>query len=292
MWSLEQARGKHASMEASDARRRGESFRALHDAPGVLVLANPWDAGTARMLEHVGFRALATTSAGLAFSLGRRDGDGAVSADETFAHVRTLLAATPLPISADLENGFGEAPEAVAATIARAGEVGLSGASIEDATYRANDPILPRSLAVERIHAAVEAARALPTPFVLTARSENFVRGRPDLDDTLWRLHAFEEAGADVLYAPGLPDEAALRTVCRAIAKPFNWVAGIGATRLSLAQLADIGVRRVTLGTSLVRAALAATLRGAREILERGTFEYTAGLPRVSDFDELIDPRD
>ena len=278
-------------MDAIEARRRGEAFRDLHAAPGVLVLANPWDAGTARLLQNAGYRALATTSAGLAFSLGRRDGDGAVSADETFAHVQQLLAATRVPISADLENGFGEAPEIVAATIRRAGEVGLSGASIEDATYRERDPILARSLAVERIHAAVEAARSLPFPFVLTARSENFIRGRPDLEDTLWRLEAFQAAGADVLYAPGLPDEAALRLVCRALDKPFNWVAGVGATRFTLAQLAEFGVRRVTLGTSLARIALATTLRAAREILDRGAFDYTEGLPRVGDFNELIDPR-
>jgi 2-methylisocitrate lyase-like PEP mutase family enzyme len=278
-------------MQPELARRRAEIFTELHHAPGVLVLANPWDAGTARLLENAGFRALATTSAGLAFSLGRRDGDGAVSADETFAHVRELLEATTVPISADLENGFGETPEAVAATIRRAGEVGLAGASIEDATYRAKDPILDRSLAVERITAAVEAARTLPFPFVLTARAENFIRGRPNLDDTLWRLQAFESAGADVLYAPGLPDEHALRTVCSALHQPFNYVVGVRSASYTIAQLAEIGVRRVTLGTSLARLALASTLQAAREILDRGSFEFAEGLPKVADFDELIDPR-
>jgi 2-methylisocitrate lyase-like PEP mutase family enzyme len=278
-------------MDPELARRRAEVFRELHDAPSLLVLANPWDAGTARLLEHAGFRALATTSAGLAFSLGCRDGDGAVSADETFAHVGALLAATTVPISADLENGFGEAPETVAATIRRAGEAGLAGASIEDATYRADDPILDRALAVERIIAATEAARSLSRPFVLTARSENFIRGRPSLDDTLWRLQAYEAAGADVLYAPGLPDESALRTVCGALERPFNYVVGVRSASHTIARLAEIGVRRVTLGTSLVRLALASTLRAARGILDRGSFDYAEGLPTVSDFDQLIDPR-
>ncbi len=182
-------------MDEAEARRRGALFRDLHAATEMLVLPNPWDAGTARLLENAGFRALATTSAGLAFSMGRRDGDGAVSADETFVHARQIVDATRLPVSADLENGFGESPEAVSEAVRRAGSVGLVGASIEDATYRESDPILDRSLAVERIHAAVEAARALPHPFVLTARAENFIRGRPDLDDTLWRLQAYEKAG-------------------------------------------------------------------------------------------------
>jgi 2-methylisocitrate lyase-like PEP mutase family enzyme len=278
-------------MDDVDARRRGERFRELHAGTEILVLPNPWDAGTARLLENVGFHALATTSAGLAFSLGRRDGDGAVNADETFRHVQQILDATQLPVSADLENGFGESPEAVAETIRRAVRIGLAGASIEDATYVDSAPLFERSLAVERIHAAVEAARAAPRPFVLTARAENFIRGRPDLDDTLWRLQAYENAGADVLYAPGLPDERALRLVCRTIKKPVNYVAGIGATRFTLAELRDIGVRRVSIGTSFVRHALAATLGAAREVLERGTFGYLEGLPTVSDFNRLIAPR-
>jgi 2-methylisocitrate lyase-like PEP mutase family enzyme len=278
-------------MDEADARRRGTLFRDLHAGPGILVLPNPWDAGTARLFENEGFQALATTSAGLAFSLGRRDGDGAVSADETFRHVQEILAATGLPVSADLENGFGESPEAVAETVRRAGAAGLAGASIEDATYREDDPLLDRSLAVERIHAAVEAARALTHPFVLTARAENFIRGRPDLDDALWRLAAYEKAGADVLYAPGLPDERAVRRACATVRKPFNYVAGVGPTRFTLAELRDMGVRRVTMGTSFVRAALAAAVAAAREVLHRGTFGYLEGLPKVADFNELIDPR-
>lgn len=278
-------------MDSVELQRRGGLFRELHAGPGILVLPNPWDVGTARLFANIGFHALATTSAGLAFSLGRRDGDGAVSSEETFAHVRSIVAATPLPVSADLENGFGESPEAVAQTIRSAGLAGLAGASIEDATYRPEDPILERTLAVERIHAAVAAARELSHPFVLTARSENYIRGRPDLDDTLWRLEAFEQAGADVLYAPGLPDESALRLACRTLSRPFNYVAGVGPTRFSLDHLRDIGVRRVTLGTSLARAALTAALRAAREVFEHGTFQYLDGVCTVGEINNFIGPK-
>ena len=278
-------------MEEADLKRRGALFRELHTRSGILVLPNPWDAGTARLFANLGFQALATTSAGLAFSLGRRDGDGAVSADETFQHVRRIIEATPLPVSADLENGFGDSPEAVAETVRRAGMVGLAGASIEDATYRPQDPIVDPWLALERIQAAVEAARSLPYPFTLTARAENFIRGRPDLDDTLRRLQAYEKAGADVLFAPGLPDESALRLVCQSLAKPFNYVAGIGKTRFTLSQLEEIGVKRVSIGTSFARAALAAAMRAGREVLDQGTFGYLDGVPTVGEFNELIDPR-
>jgi 2-methylisocitrate lyase-like PEP mutase family enzyme len=238
------------AMDSTERARRGEQFRRLHAGAEVLVLPNPWDIGTARLFANLGFQGLATTSAGLAFSLGRRDGDGAVSRDETLEHVRTIVDATPLPVTADLENGFGESPETVGQTVGLAGEVGLAGASIEDATYRPDHPIFDRQLAIERIQAAVEAARALPYPFTLTARSENFIRGRPDLDDTLSRLQAFEAAGADVLYAPGLPDESALRLACSSVAKPLNYVAGVGETRFTLAKLKEFGVRRVSIGTS------------------------------------------
>jgi len=274
----------------TDVARRAQLFRELHDRPDLLVLPNPWDAGSARLLENLGFKALATTSAGLAFSLGRRDGEGAVSADETFEHVRALIAATTLPISADLENGFGASPEIVAATIRCAGEVGLAGASIEDASYDSHEPLYDRSLATERIVAAVEAARSLGRPFVLTARAENFIRGRPDLDDVLARLHAYDTAGADVLYAPGLPDADAIRRVCGSTTKPVNVVAGIGPTRLPLAELAALGVRRVSIGTSFARAALNALLRAATEVRDRGTFDYLDGVPSVSEFNRLIAP--
>jgi 2-methylisocitrate lyase-like PEP mutase family enzyme len=277
-------------MDRTERAQRGEQFRQLHAGGEILVLPNPWDIGTARLFANLGFQGLATTSAGLAFSLGRRDGDGAVSREETLEHVRTIVDATPLPVTADLENGFGESPEAVAHTVRLAGEIGLAGASIEDATYRPDHPILARELAIERVHAAVEAARALPYPFTLTARSENFIRGRPDLDDTLSRLQAFEAAGADVLYAPGLPDESALRLACSSVAKPFNYVAGIGRTRFTLGELKEFGVRRVTIGTSFCRAALTAVVRAAREVLDRGSFNYVDGIHTVADFNELIDP--
>jgi 2-methylisocitrate lyase-like PEP mutase family enzyme len=277
-------------MDRTERAQRGEQFRQLHAGGEILVLPNPWDIGTARLFANLGFQGLATTSAGLSFSLGRRDGDGAVSREETLEHVRTIVDATPLPVTADLENGFGESPEAVAHTVRLAGEIGLAGASIEDATYRPDHPIFARELAIERVHAAVEAARALPYPFTLTARSENFIRGRPDLDDTLSRLQAFEAAGADVLYAPGLPDESALRLACSSVAKPFNYVAGIGRTRFTLGELKEFGVRRVTIGTSFCRAALTAVVRAAREVLDRGSFNYVDGIHTVADFNELIDP--
>ncbi len=279
-------------MDPIEKQKRGERLRELQSRPGILVLPNPWDRGTARLLANIGFKALATTSAGFAFSIGRRDGDGAVSRSETFEHVRQIVEATELPVSADLENGFGDSPEAVAETVRQAGIVGLAGASIEDATYREEQPIFDPALALERIQAAVEAARALSYPFTLTARSENFIRGRPNLDDTLARLEAFEAAGADVLYAPGLPDEASLRLVCGAFSKPFNYVAGIGPLRLSLAELQDIGVRRVSIGTSFSRAALTTVFRAAREVLDEGTFGYLDGIQTVSEFNEMIDPRE
>jgi 2-methylisocitrate lyase-like PEP mutase family enzyme len=278
-------------MDSTVQAQRGEHFRRLHEGGEVLVLPNPWDIGTARLFANLGFKGLATTSAGLAFSLGRRDGDGAVSRNETLEHIRTIVDATPLPVTADLENGFGESPETVAETVRLAGEVGLAGASIEDATYRPDDPIFERELAIERIEAAVEAARALPYPFTLTARCENFIRGRPNLDDTLSRLKAFESAGADVLYAPGLPNEAALRLACGSVAKPLNYVAGIGPARFTVAELKEFGVRRVTIGTSFCRAALSAVVRAAREVLDSGSFSYLDGVQSVAEFNELIDPR-
>jgi 2-methylisocitrate lyase-like PEP mutase family enzyme len=268
---------------------RGALFRELHRSEDVLVLANPWDVGSARLFENLGFKALATTSAGLAFSLGRRDGDGAVSADETFAHVAAVIAATRVPVSADLENGFGESPGAVAATIRRAGEVGLAGASIEDATYRAEDPIFERSLAVERIQAAVEAARSLARPFVLTARAEGFIRNRPDLEETLARLAAFDAAGADVLFAPGLPDAAAIRRATSASQKPFNYVAGSWA-KFTIAELRGLGVRRISVGGSYARKAYYEAMLAAREVLERGTFDFADGVPSVGATGQLIDP--
>jgi 2-methylisocitrate lyase-like PEP mutase family enzyme len=270
---------------------KARAFRALHERPGAFVIPNPWDLGTARILAGLGFKALATTSAGLAFALGRRDGEGAVSRDEALAHARDIVRATPLPVSADLENGFGDTPETAAETIRLAAETGLVGASIEDASGDPDRPIYDAALAAERIAAAVEAARALPFPFTLTARAENFLHGRPDLDDTIRRLQAFEAAGADVLYAPGLRDLAMIRTVCRAVGKPVNVIMGLRGAPFSVAELAAAGVRRISLGSALSRAALGAFLRAAREVNERGTFYFADDAATFADLDPFMQGR-
>lgn len=223
----------------------------------------------------IGFEALATTSAGYAFSVGKPDAEGAVSREDTLEHIRTIVDATNLPVSADLENGFGDDPEACARTIALAAEAGLAGGSIEDATGRADAPIYPFTLSVERVAAAVEAARALPFPFVLTARAENLINGRPDLRDTIRRLEAFADAGADVLYAPGLASRDDIAAVVRAVApKPVNVVMGLSGVQFSLDELVELGVKRVSLGSSLARAAYGAFLKAAREVRETGTFTF------------------
>jgi 2-methylisocitrate lyase-like PEP mutase family enzyme len=257
---------------------KANQFRALHAAPGAFVIANAWDAGSARILSGVGFAALATSSGAAAGMLGRRD--GMITRDESLAHARAVVEATDLPVSADLEKGFGDAPEAAADTIRRAGEIGLVGGSIEDATGDPGKPLFDAGHAKERIVAAVEAARRLSIPFTLTARAENFLRGNPDLDDTIRRLQAFEAAGADVLMAPGLPDLAAVRAVCAALSKPFNFMAGIKGKSFSVPELADAGVKRVSLATSLYRAAMTGLLNAAREVKEKGTLGYVdTGMP-------------
>ena len=261
---------------------KAEAFRALHQRPGAFVIPNPYDVGTARILTGLGFEALATTSAGCAFGLGRAD--GAITREEALAHARSIVEATPLPVSADLENGYADAPEGVALTISRAAEAGLAGCSIEDATGHPERPIYDLSQAVERIVAAVEAAQALGFPFTLTARAENFLHGRPDLDDTIRRLQAFERAGADVLYAPGLREEAAIRTVCASLGKPVNVIMGLAGAAFSVEQLAALGVRRISLGSALARAALGEFLRAAEEVRQRGTFTFAA---RAASFAEV-----
>jgi 2-methylisocitrate lyase-like PEP mutase family enzyme len=258
------------------------AFRALHERPGAFVLPNPYDVGTARILAGLGFEALATTSAGCAFGLGRPD--GAITRDEALAHSRSIVEATPLPVSADLENGYEDAPAGVAQTIRLAAEAGLAGCSIEDATGRADQPIYDFAHAVERVAAAVEAAHALAFPFTLTARAENFLHGRPDLDDTIRRLQAFEAAGADVLYAPGLREEGAIRTVCASVGKPVNVVMGLAGAAFSVEQLGALGVRRISLGSALARAALGEFLRSAREVAECGTFTFAE---RAAPFKEI-----
>jgi len=247
-------------------------FRKLHEGPGAFIIPNPWDAGSARVLAGLGFEALATSSGAEAGVLGRRD--GAVTRDEALAHARAIVEATDLPVSADLEKGFGDAPDAAAETIRRAAEVGLVGGSIEDASGNPQKPLYDIGHAAERVAAAVAAARALPFPFTLTARAENHLRANPDLDDTIKRLQAYERAGADVLFAPGLPDLAAVRTVCSALSKPFNFMIAIKGRSFPVADLAAAGVRRISLATSLYRAAMTGLLQAAREARENGTFGY------------------
>jgi 2-methylisocitrate lyase-like PEP mutase family enzyme len=254
---------------------RARAFRALHERQRIFAIPNPWDAGSAKMLAGLGFEALATTSAGLAFSLGRPDGESAVSRDEALANVRAIVDATPLPVSGDLENGFGDSPETCAQTIRMAAEAGLVGGSIEDATARPDSPIYPLSQALERVGAAVRAARMLPFPFIVSARAENFLYGIPDLNDTIRRLEAFADAGADVLFAPGLTTLEQIGAVVRAVApKPVNAIMGLAGRSISLAALEQVGVRRVSVGSALSRAAYGAFLRAAREIHDAGTFEF------------------
>ncbi len=251
---------------------KGQRFRALHDAPEAFVIANAWDAGSAKLLAKVGFQALATSSGAQAGVLGRVDGQ--VNREEALAHARAIVEATDLPVSADLEKGFGDAPGDAAETIRRAAAVGLVGASIEDATGDRARPLYDPAHAAERIAAAVEAARAMDFPFVLTARTENYLRGNPDLDDTIRRLRAFEAAGADVLMAPGLPDLDAVRAVCAALAKPVNFMAGTPGKSFTVAELAAAGVKRISLAASLYRAAMNGLLAAATEVKTQGTFHY------------------
>jgi 2-methylisocitrate lyase-like PEP mutase family enzyme len=245
-------------------------LRQLHQGPGAFLIANAWDAGSARILAGLGFPALATSSGACAGVLGRRD--GSVTREEALAHARAIVMATDLPVSADLEKGFGDSAAVAAETIRLAAETGLAGGSIEDATGDKAKPLFEFSHAVERVAAAVEAAR--PAGFVLTARTENFLRGNPDLDDTIRRLQAFEHAGADVLMAPGLPDLAAVRAVCAALKKPVNFMAGIKGKSFPVKDLEAAGVRRISLATSLYRAAMSGLIAAAREVNAEGSFGY------------------
>lgn len=255
---------------------KAQAFRALHQREGAFIIPNPWDPGTAKLLAGLGFEALATTSAGYAFSLGK--GDGEVGREAMLAHCEEMVAATDLPVSADLENGYGDDPATVAETIRRAGEAGLAGASIEDARPGgAEPPIYDFGHAVERVRAAVEAARSCEHPFTLTARAENYLHGRPDLDDTIRRLQAFQEAGADVLYAPGLTTREDIAAVVRSVDRPVNVLAGLPGLGLGLAELSDLGVKRVSTGAAPARVALGAFLTAAREMRYEGTFTFVDG---------------
>ena len=261
-------------------------FAALHAGPGAFVIGNPWDAGSARVLAGLGYPALATSSGASAGVYGRRD--GRVSREEALAHVRAIVLATDLPVSADLEKGFGDKPYDAAETIRLGAEAGLVGGSIEDASGDPAKPLYDLDHAVARIAAAVAAARALPYRFMLTARTENFLRGNPNLDDTIARLKAFEAAGADVLMAPGLPDLAAVRAVCAAVSKPVNFMAGIRGKSFSVAELEAAGVRRISLATSLYRAAMTGLIDAAREVREQGSFGYLEHTIATPDFNAYM----
>lgn len=253
---------------------RAQAFETLHRRPGCFVIPNPWDAGSARLLAGLGFEALATTSAGLAFSLGRRDGGGLVSRAETLANAKAIVEATPLPVAADLENCFAHDPRQAAETIRLAAEAGLVGGSIEDASGDPTKPIYDFSHAVERVAAAVDAARSLPFKFMLCARAENLLHGIDDLDDTIRRLQAFEKAGADVLYAPALRTLDALRAVCGAVGKPVNVLVGAAIPGFTVASVAAAGAKRISVGGAFARAALGGLMRAARELSAEGTFEW------------------
>jgi 2-methylisocitrate lyase-like PEP mutase family enzyme len=262
---------------------KAATFQALHAAPEAFVIANAWDAGSARMLSALGFKAIATSSGASAGVLGKRD--GAVTRDEAMAHCKAIVEATDLPVSADLEKGFGDSPEVAAETIRMAAGIGLVGASIEDATGDPAHPLFDLAAAEARIVASVAAARAQSFPFALTARAEGFLRGRADLDDVIARLRAFENVGADVLMAPGLPDLDAVRAVCAALRKPVNFMAGIKGKSFTVAALADAGVKRISLATSLYRAAMTGLMDAAKEVAEHGTFGYldtTLATPALS----------
>ncbi len=263
----------------------GTIFRNLHEAPGAFIIPNPWDVGSARIFAGMGFKALATTSAGMAFSMGICE--GVASREAILDHCRLIVGATPLPVSADLEKGFGDTAESAAETIRLAAGTGLAGGSIEDFSGDQQSPIYDFNLAVERIAAAAEAARSLPSDFVLTARAENFLHGRPDLDDTIKRLQAFEKAGADVLYAPGLSNLEAIRTVCASVSRPVNVVMGLPGAAFSAEDLANAGVKRISIGSAAARLAYGALLKAGQEMAERGTFTFArdaAGFSEIEAF--------
>ena len=258
-------------------------FRALHDGPAAFVIPNPWDVASARVLDGLGFQALATSSAASACAQGRRD--GGLTRDEALAHARMIVDATDLPVSADLETGFGNAPDTVAETIHLAAGAGLVGCTIEDTTGNSDKPLYEFNLAVERIAAAAQAAHALGFPFIVTARAHNLMFANPSLDDTIQRLQAFERAGADVLFAPGLPDLDAVRAVCTALSKPVNFMVGIKGKSFSVAELAAVGVKRISLATSLYRAAMTGFLEAASEVKNSGEFRF---LDRCTTTAELV----
>ena len=274
-----------AKLMATQA-EKGATFRALHERERAFLIPNPWDIGTARLLRLLGFEALATTSAGFAFSIGKPD--GAVDAETMLAHAAALVGATDLPVSADLENGYADEPKRVAETVRRAARIGLAGCSIEDVGAHGKKVPYELALATERIRAAAEAAHALAFPFTLTARAENYIVGRPNLADTIARLQAFQEAGADVLFAPGLKNKQDIETVVRAVNRPVNVIMGLQGAQLSLSELSEIGVKRVSVGSALARTALGAFLRAAREMQEQGTFTFAEDAPKYAELNAMF----
>jgi 2-methylisocitrate lyase-like PEP mutase family enzyme len=265
---------------------KGTTFRALHQRDRAFIIPNPWDVGTARLLRSLGFEALATTSAGFAFSIGKPD--GAVDRETMLAHAADLVGATDLPVSADLENGYGDDPAVVAETVRLAADTGLAGCSIEDVAARRQQAPYELSFAAERVRAAAEVAHSLAFPFMLTARAENYVIGRPDLRDTIARLQAYQEAGADALFAPGLRSKEDIIMVIRSVDRPVNVVMGLRGVQLSLAELSEIGVRRVSVGSALSRAALGAFLRAAREMQAHGTFTFAEDAVKYAEMNEMF----
>jgi len=261
-------------------------FRTLHEGTGAFIIPNPWDSISARILAGLGFQALATSSAASAAAVGRKD--GGLTRDEALAHAHTIVDATNLPVSADLERGFGEEPKTVAETVMLAAEVGLVGCTIEDSTGKPEKPLYDFSLAVERIAAAAEAARSLPFPFMLTARAHAFLYPAPTLDELISRLRAFEEAGANVLFAPGLPDIQSIKTVCAAISKPFNFMVGIKGKSFSMNELSAGGVRRISLATSPYRVAMTGLVETMRQVRESGSFEFVDRIMSTAELNDLM----
>ena len=266
--------------------QKGRTFRELHQRDRALIIPNPWDVGTARLLESLGFEALATTSAGFAFSIGKAD--GAVDRETMLAHAAALVAATDLPVSADLENGYADNPVQVAETVRMAAQAGLAGCSIEDVPQGRGESPYAIALAAERVRAAAEAAHSLPFPFTLTARAENFIVGRPDLRDTIARLEAFQQAGADVLFAPGLKTRADIAIVVKSVDRPINVIMGLEGVQLSLADLSELGVKRVSVGSALARSAMGAFLRAAREMEARGTFTFAEDAVKYGELNAMF----
>lgn len=268
---------------------KADHFRKLHEREELFIMPNPWDRGSTKILTQLGFEALATTSAGFAFTIGRKDWPGSVKREEALGHARDLVAATHLPMSADFENGYEDTPEGVAETIGLAAATGLAGCSIEDTSGDHDEPIFEMPEAVERVAAACEAARALDRDFIVTARAENFLHGRPDLDDTLNRLNAFADVGADVLYAPGLSTLDHIRTVCSNVSKPVNVIIGEAGVDIRVPDLQEAGVSRISIGSAFARVALNALLESAREVRNNGTFSFAKKGASFEELDAFMD---